>query len=302
MLKAIKGDVIYASKLRMSSFGVALLKKLTSFKPVIVDIDDLETSWFSEQDWHARRKTPVKIPIGLWHTKLMEKLTWAADDITTVSTQLQKKFGGVIVPHGKDTEHLNPDRHDRKRLRKELGIDEFRIVMFLGTPRRHKGLEDILDALKLIGRKDIKLFIVGKGSDPFYEKKLQELGGEQVILHKMIPFNRVPEFLAVADSVVLAQRKSLITWGQIPAKLFDAMSMAKPIIASNVSDMPDILRGCGLIFEPGNIRELAEKLQWIFSHPRDAEEMGQRAREKCIREYSWNVMEERLSQIFDKYK
>ena len=80
------------------------------------------------------------------------------------------------------------------------------------------------------------------------------------------------------------------------------MAMAKPIIATNVSDLPQILKGCGIVVEPEDVSGLAEKISWVFSNPLEAEEMGRRAREKCIEEYSWDVMEKKLVAIFDKYK
>ena len=301
MLGEIKGDVVYASKLRMPSFGIALLKKISSFKPVVLDIDDLETSWFSEKDWQAPRKTLLKNPIGPFHTRLMEKLTWAANDITTVSTQLQKRYGGVFVPHGKDTDAMNPERFNRTKLREEYGVEGYKVIMFLGTPRPHKGLEEVVHAIKKLKRNDIRFVVVGKGSDQNYERRLQELGGEQVILLDMIPFGDVAKVLSISDLVILPQRKIIQAEGQIPAKIFDAMAMAKPIIATDVSDLSNILNGCGLVVEPGNIEAMAEKIQWVFDRPHDAQEMGLSAREKCIREYSWDLMEDRLVKIIGKY-
>jgi glycosyltransferase involved in cell wall biosynthesis len=47
------------------------------------------------------------------------------------------------------------------------------------------------------------------------------------------------------------------TVGQIPAKLFDAMAMAKPIVATDVNDFAGILDGCGLVVKPGMPEEPA---------------------------------------------
>ncbi len=87
--------------------------------------------------------------------------------------------------------------------------------------------------------------------------------------------------------------------------------MAKPIMSTNVpvcvlrtgrSDIPQILDGCGWIIEPENPRQLVETIQYVFDHPIEAKEKGLKAREKCEREYSWEVMEEKLIAIFEKYK
>lgn len=302
MFKSINGDVIYASKPLLPNYGVALLQKKFRGKPVVLDIDDLETSWF-EHIRGVRRWMTIFNPAGPFYTKWIEKYIRSADEITTVSTQLQQTYRrGVIIPHGRDTDYFDPDKFDRKASRKELQAGDNKIIMFLGTPRAHKGLEDILLALKMLGRDDIRLMVVGAGSEPKYEKRLKELGQDKVILKDKIPFSDVPKYLHAADLVLLPQKKTGQSFGQIPAKIFDAMAMAKPIIATNVADLPLIVDGCGIIVEPGDISALAEKIAWVFSHRLEAVEMGRRAREKCIAEYSWDVMEKRLMDVFEKYK
>jgi len=301
MMKNITGDVIYASKLRMPSYGIALLKKISSFKPVVLDIDDLETSWYDEHHWKKSLYDKLSDPTGVLHTFFMEKIFWLANDVTTVSSQFQRRFGGVIVPHGKDTDYLNPVNFDRIGLREKYNLSNFKVIMFLGTPRPHKGLEDIVKAVRMLKRKDIRFMIIGRGSDCQYENLLQEISGEMLMLHDMIPFEDVPKYLTIADLVVIPQRRQKQTYGQIPAKIFDAMAMSKPIIASDTSDMHEILDDCGLIVEPENIEQLAEKIDWVLSHPDEAMEMGRKARDKCINEYSWDVMEQRLTSVFEKY-
>jgi len=90
--------------------------------------------------------------------------------------------------------------------------------------------------------------------------------------------------------------------GQLPAKIFYAIAMAKPIIATNVSDIPEILDGCGWIVEPENPKQLAKTIKYVFDHPVEAKERGKKARQKCKREYSLEIMENKLIAIFEKYK
>ncbi len=50
------------------------------------------------------------------------------------------------------------------------------------------------------------------------------------------------------------------------------MVMAKPIIATKVYDLPEILERCGWIVESENPEQLSEKIQYVFNHPEEAEE------------------------------
>ena len=75
MYRSINGDVIYASKATLPSYGVALLKKFFSDKPVVLDIDDLETAWF-EKLKGARRWMRIfggGGPVGLFTWKSQSK-------------------------------------------------------------------------------------------------------------------------------------------------------------------------------------------------------------------------------------
>ena len=178
--------------------------------------------------------------------------------------------------------------------------------MFLGTPREHKGVEILINTVNMIKNKNIFLFIVGIGDYDNYGKKLTKTAknrlGDKYKGFGIQPFEKIPEFLAIADVVVIPQKRNFATIGQVPAKVFDAMAMAKPIIATNVSDLPEILDGCGWSIEPENPEQLAKTIKYVLDNPGEAVEMGWKARQKCIEKYSWNAMERILLNIFKKYE
>jgi len=105
----------------------------------------------------------------------------------------------------------------------------------------------------------------------------------------------------MTNVLVIPQRRNFATIGQLPAMVFDAIAMAKPIIATNVSDLPEILDGCGWIVGSENTEKLAETIQYILNNPKEANEVGCKARQKCIGKYSWDVMEKVLVKVFGKY-
>ena len=69
-----------------------------------------------------------------------------------------------------------------------------------------------------------------------------------------------------------------------------------------MSDIPEILEGCGIVVEPGNVEQIAEKIEYVLEHTEEAAEMGRRAREKCAREYSWEAVEKILVKVFERYR
>ena len=317
LIKKIEGDVIYASKPLFTSFGVGLFKKLFDSKPLVLDIDDWQMGFMKESYKNlsiARRLKSLAASAlclysvgSYWNNLLGEKLSCLADGITVSNNFLQDKFGGTIVWHARDTETFDPVKFDKHFLREKYQIEKTnKVVMFFGTPRPHKGIEDLVRAVSLIKDQNVILVVVGIDNRDLYCKNLvrstKEMLGDRFKDFGLQSFEKVSEFLSMADVVVIPQKRNFSTVGQIPAKVFDAMAMAKPIIATNVSDLPEILDGCGWIVEPENPKQLAETIQYVLNNPEEAEEMGWKARQKCIEKYSWDAMEKVLLGVFGKYE
>jgi glycosyltransferase involved in cell wall biosynthesis len=317
LAQKIDGDVIYASKPLFTSFGIGLLIRVVQKKPLILDIDDWEMGFKKESNKNLSLFHFIKdlVSSGLflygigsyWNILFMEKLAPFSDGITVSNTFLKSKFGGAMVRHGRDTKAFNPKRFNSNLVKEKYAIEKTKkIIMFFGSPRPHKGIEDIIKAIRLIKNQDVVLAVVGIDDRDQYSKNLAEIAGKTLGKRfkefGLQPFEMVPEFLAMADVVVISQRKNFSTMGQMPAKVFDAMAMAKPIIASNISDLPEILDGCGWIVEPENPEQLAEKIQYVLNNPQEAEVMGNKARQKCIEKYSWDAMVKILIEVFKKYE
>lgn len=301
ILKEIDGDIIYAIKPRFTSFGIGLIKKLTAKKPLILDIDDWETGFYLRANLFGRisRFLHVLNPNGFFWTWILQFFIRYADSITTVSTFLQKKYGGVIIPHAKDTDFLDPERFDKDAIKREENLEGRKVVIFFGTPRKHKGVEDSVKAVTMIKEKNLVLLIAGCNLNGEYEKMLKSIGGNRVRLVGKVSLKKVPYYLSLADIVVVPQRETTDTVGQIPSKIFDAMAMAKPIISTRVSDIPQILDGCGIIIGPGDINALKEKIELLLDDTEGADLMGKKARERCIEKYSMFVIRRSLAAIVE---
>jgi glycosyltransferase involved in cell wall biosynthesis len=64
------------------------------------------------------------------------------------------------------------------------------------------------------------------------------------------------------------------------------MAVARPVVATAVSDIPSVLQGCGWVVPPGDVDALAEAMGHALSDPAEAARRGQAARATCMREYS----------------
>ncbi len=304
----ITGDVIYAFKPNILSLGVGLIKKLSSRKPVIVDIEDYDPAFQYTRGWRAATKNAVMVwdPFALPFLWIGDWLARFANERTVGSTFLQKRFGGILLPHGADSSLFDPKAYDKSITRMKWGLERKFIILFAGKVSEHKGVDQLLEIAKEINRKHsehpICLVVAGGMENDTNIIRLKESGSDSFRHIPSQPHHLMPEILSLADLVVLPQVSSLYTQAQIPAKVYEAMAMAKPIIASRVSDLPIILQDCGIIVKPQEETELRDAIQNVYSNPELAHSIGMRARKRFEEKYSWDVMENILKGVFLKYQ
>ena len=279
------GDVLFASKPRPTSFGVALLARRQRPRPLLLDVDDWELGFFYRSGVWGRLGRALNLgnPNGLPWTWLAERLAGRADALTVASRFLERRFGGTLLPHVRDTEVWDPARVDGAATRAALGVGEAGVVMFLGTPRGHKGVDDLAAAME--GLDGARLVIIGADSRSEAARRWAARPG--VTVRGEIAFDEVPRYLAAADVVAVPQRATSDTLGQVPAKLFDAMAMGRAIVSTSVSMIPEVLEGCGLIAPPGDVAALRELIRSLLADPARARELGRRARARCVERYSF---------------
>ncbi len=299
ILEAIDGDVILASKLMPTSFGIGLRKKCSSGKPLIVDIDDWELGFFYHSGFWGRvgRFLNFSNPNGLPHVWRMERLVGKADAVSASNRFLQNKFGGSLLPHCRDTSVLDPQKFNPDETKEKLGLTGRKILMFLGTPRPHKGVDDLLAALKMIDNPDLRLIVIGVENEQEFLRGVDGAIRDRVVVFPKISFDKLPEYLSAADILAVPQRKTSDSIGQMPAKIFDAMAMAKPILTTRVSDIPEVLGDCGYLVDPGEPSQLASAIQYILSHPDEAHGKALAARERCRQMYDMKNLESGLQKL-----
>ncbi|WP_017654609.1 glycosyltransferase family 4 protein [Fortiea contorta] len=309
ILQLINGDIIYAIKPQPASFGVGLLKKLYTGKPIILDIDDWELSWHGGDKWHydftwkqlardlLKKGGALTLPNHPLYLQWMEKLVKQANAVTVHTNFLQQRFGGIFVPNGKDTSLFDPTRYDADASRNRYGLSAYRVLMFPGAPRPYKGLEDVLIALDKINQPDLKLVIVGGSPYDNYDEQLTQKWGHWIIKLPNYPADIMPDVIAAAHIIVVPQRDTPETRAQFPLKLTDGMAMAKPVLSTFVGDIPEILGDTGYLVEPNCPEQIADKIQLIFQNLDLANAQGIKARKRCIEKYSIEAMAINLDSV-----
>ena len=161
------------------------------------------------------------------------------------------------------------EKISKQEARKKLGIEnEELVILFFGFIRKYKGLDILLDAMKIISgnpqTRKPKLLIAGEFYDDkkIYDEQIDRLGiREQLILHtNFIPDGEVKNYMCAADVVIQPYRNATQS-GVIPL----AYHYEVPMIVTNVGGLPAMVpdNKVGLVAEP-TAESLAKKIVEYF--------------------------------------
>ncbi|MFW5703287.1 MAG: glycosyltransferase [Patescibacteria group bacterium] len=297
ILEKIDGDVIYAIKPIITSYGIGLLKSYVSGKKIVLDEDDWDFGNYYDRSLIQRlhQIIDVKNPYNLYLIFVLSKLSFLAHAVTVSSPFLQQRFGGTIIPHARNEALFDVNSTKVSQLQSTYNPDNKQIVLFLGTVRRHKGIDDIVAAMDKLNRNNLILMLVG------VDDEAQALipNRHYIVTIPPQPFHELAAYLALGTVVVLAQKPTAFSAGQTPAKLFDAMAAKRPIIASKIGWTAKLLKGCGRTFEPGNTAELAKEIASVLDDPIYAQKLATNARKLYEERFSYTVVANQLKQVFD---
>ena len=188
---------------------------------------------------------------------------------------------------------------DRAIARRSTHVDPATFTfVHIGVIRRERGSEELLSAMRILARRDVKSFrvlIIGEfkdGSEQAFFDKARIYGVyDQIEFHRWMPF---PEaFTLVRQShagLILFQKTLANNVRGMPHKMFDYMLAGMPVIAPDFA--PDIVgvldeAGAGLLIDTAEPEALADAMQTLISDSSLAHELGENGRRAVVAKYHW---------------
>ena len=221
-------------------------------------------------DVHSHCGVPARL------TQVREAAT-GAGALIAVSEPLRQRMielglpaeSAAVLPCGYDPELFRP--RDRGAARRELGLGDGTLILFVGMLRAIKRVDLVLSALaKLPG---VQLAIVGDGE--LREKlanQARQLGLERrVRFAGPQPRERVAVWMSAADALVLASDHE-----GTPTVLVEALAVGTPAVATAVGGIPDLLGDLGTLVPPNDSAALAARLQATLAAPPAPDRLYQR--------------------------
>lgn len=201
----------------------------------------------------------------------------------------------IVAPNGVDPFRFANGGGDR--MRRHLGIGSSEpVIGFLGTFGPWHGAKVLAEAFALVAAKEpqARLLLVGDGLERGAVEAIlarHELSRRTILTGK-VPSAQVPGLLDACD--ILASPHVPLPDGEeffgSPTKLFEYMAAARPIVASRLGQIGDVLEDgrTALLVTPGSVDDLALALLRLLRDSDLRLQLGRAAREVAIAQHSWD--------------
>ena len=281
-------DLIHAHGALPDGFAARLLKKEYR-KPLVITIHgrDLHVTFYkNEQCRHTL--------MGVFEQ---------ADRIITVSTKL-KRIAEEEIRYSEKTVVINNGINPGKICSAERARISFlgaRTILSVSNLIATKGIDLNLKAIsKLIARHpELKYLVIGDGPEMDNLRRLVS----SLNLNDHVEFLGRLSHEKVMAHMALLDIFSLPSWREgFGVVYLEAMAHEKPIIACRGEGIEDVVTDgkTGLLVEPRSMDSLAEALDFLLSHPEEAQAMGERARKLVLAEYTWEKNAEKTLEVYQR--
>ena len=211
-----------------------------------------------------------------------------AGDMIEIPYGIDERF----VPHGKNAglmEHLG------------IGHDEV-VILFVGGFEYFKGIDRLIRCVPSL-RGNIKVVIAGDGSlRQSYEKLARDLGvSGKIRFPGMLGDQDIVDYYNLCDIFVLPSLDRTEAFGIV---LIEAMACEKPVVTSDLPGVRTVVDEgvTGLLAEPGNTADIADKLQVLIDSGDKRKQFGQKGRDKVLQKYLWQKVGEQLHNVYEELK
>jgi len=233
-----------------------------------------------------------------------------ADETITVSKTLHQY---CIEAYEKETTYIPSGAPEatlgNARDLKVFGLEAGKYVLFIGRLVAHKRVHDLIASWKQLQAEHPDL-IAGKklaivGGSAFTDGYLDRLHGMAVRADGTRDTSIVFTGYQSSESLAALYTHALVVVNPsesegLPIATIEAMSYAKPVIASDIAENMELAAEFGIPFPRRNVAALTQKLQFVLSEPEQARIIGERARDFVRREYHIDTMAERIEQVYTR--
>jgi len=206
----------------------------------------------------------------------------------------------VYWPNGTDVDQYNIAL-SKFDVRNKLNLpQDKKIVLYTGQLFDWKGGDTLIRSITKLNE-DAIIYIVGGAKNDVERLKnnIPDANDERVVF---IPFQsreKMPLWMKAANVLVIPNtgKQKVSLYYTSPMKLFEYMASGKPIVASDIPSIREILNDNNALFaEADNSDSFAEKINYTLNNEREVLSLGKRAQEE-VSKYTWKARAEKILEM-----
>jgi glycosyltransferase involved in cell wall biosynthesis len=266
--------------------------------PLVVEYNGSE-SWVGRHWGHALEHQGLADRIEVLNMR-------AADVVVVVSDVNREELVArgvaadriLLNPNGVDTERYRPDV-DGSTVRRRYDLEGKQVVGFIGTFGPWHGAEVLTEAYgQLLARRPelkqrSRLLMIGDGARAAQAREILEASGhgDAAVWTGIVPQAEGPAHLAACDVLVsphVPNPDGSRFFGS-PTKLFEYMAIGRPIVASDLEQIGEILRHerTAWLVPPADVQALGQGIERVLDDPELRDRLASGAREAVVARWSW---------------
>ncbi len=274
--------------------------------PLVIEFNGSEP-WIARH-WAGGplRYEPIAERIEAMNLRHADLVVVVSEPMRDTAVQLGARADRVLVnPNGVDADRYRPDL-DGTPVRERLGLQDKTVVGFIGTFDRWHGAPVLVEAVaRLLAdrpalRDTLACLMIGDGPElAQVQRRVDELQLRGVVhLTGRVAQEAGPGHLAACD--VLASPHVPNADGSAffgsPTKLFEYLAMGRPIVASRLGQLGEVLADgqTALLVEPGDPVALAQALCRLIDDAPLRARLGAAGRAQAEREHTWHRHTQRI--------
>jgi glycosyltransferase involved in cell wall biosynthesis len=183
------------------------------------------------------------------------------------------------------------------------------VLLYIGTLADWQGLDVVIKALpRILEQQAVRLHIVGRGRSrqrKLLAKQIRKLGVEgSVVVQPAVPHHEVPALIAESDICLapLGLNDRNVTQGACPIKVLEYMASARPLVASNMPIVRELVREDvdALLFSPNDPDDLARQVRALLNDFELSKRLSGSATERALTKFTWHEAQKKLVKVYEK--
>ena len=240
-----------------------------------------------------------------WAFERAAAVTAPSEDLIERARSLGATGDLEVIPYGGDADAFRVEAPVAARLREKLGVGASDVVVLgIGRFVHWKGFDDLINAVARArsAGSAVRLLFVGDGDlrDDLRAQVRSAGLDAHVSFVGMASRDKVPEYLAAADVVAVPSVHYDGYVDGLPNVALEAMAAAKPLIATRVGGLPQVVRDGenGLLVEERDPAALARAIETLAADGELRRRMGERGRELVAGPLSWDATADRFDAVY----